>query len=148
MTTLSVVKAILEADATLLAAATGGIYDLTETGAEGINRTTVPAAFDSNLIIKPCILVKLRSSIPDSQVVDNANQLMSFRDMVECWLYQFGAYDQITAMSSRIYALLSGKHLTGTALVMWAGDTQPMRNVDLDSYVVRSDYLAVSTRSV
>ena len=148
MTTLSAAKAILEADSTLLATATGGVWSLDETGSEGINRTTNPTAFDSSLNIKPCVLIKLRSTTPDYILADDANQYVSAKEMIECWLYQFNAYDQIEIMKLRIFALLHAKQLAGTFQVRWTFDTQPMRDIELDAFVMRSDYQATVKRSV
>ncbi len=148
MTILSTIKTLLEGDMTLAALATGGIFDLSETGPNGINRTTTTGAFDSAGIIKPCILLKSRGGVPDYALADDTSQMTSLKEAIECWLYQDAAYDQITAMGLRIYALLHAKTLSGTFVVYWAGDTQPFRDLDLDAFGVRSQYTAVAKRSV
>lgn len=148
MTVLSTVKAILEADTTLLAAASGGVWDAAETGPDGINRTSTTAAFDSNLVIKPCVFLKLRSSVPDYILADDENQYVSVREMIEVWCYQNSGYATIETMRLRIYALLHAKQLAGTFAVRWQGDIQPFRDIDLKANGLRSDYLAVVKRSV
>lgn len=148
MTTLSAAFAILSADTTLLALATGGVWDINTAGADGIGRTNTPSAFDSALNIKPCVLVKLRSTTPDYVLADDASQYVTAKEMIEVWLYQFRGIDQIDSMKLRIFALLHAKQLAGTFQVRWQFDTQPLRDVDLDAFVLRSDYLAVVKRSV
>lgn len=150
MSTVSAAKVILEADSTLLATATGGIYDFDETGRLGINRTNAATsgAFDSNKIIKPCVLLNLRSSNPDYMLADDANQYVSVREMVEIWLFENNGYSNIETMRLRIYALLHTKQLSGTFTIRWAGDFQRMHDMNLDANVLRCDYLAITKRSV
>lgn len=147
MSALSAAKSVLEADSTLLATATGGVWSWDETGRTGINRTSTPAAFDSDGIIKPCVLLKLRSSIPDGAVVDEATQLTSYQQMIECWLYADVDFTAIETMSSRIYALLHCKRLSGPFFFRWAGDIQGPRDMTLDAWVQRSDYMVNAIRS-
>jgi hypothetical protein len=148
MSALSAAKAILEADVTLLAAATGGIFDFDETGRLGLSRTTTPTAFDATGIIKPCVLLKLRSSTPDFQLADDPTQYVSVREMLEAWFFSDNSYAAIETMRNRTYILLHGKQLAGTFVVRWAGDVRiPIRDMDLDSFVERSDYLAIVKRS-
>ena len=92
MSALSAAKTILEADATLLATATGGVWDFDETGRLGLSRTLTGGAFDSNGILKPCLLLKLRSSTPDSILADDATKYVSVREMLEVWFYQDTGY--------------------------------------------------------
>ena len=149
MSILSSAKALLEADATLLAAATGGVFDYDETGRMGINRTANAAAFDSALVIKPCVLLKLRSSTPDYILADDANQYTSLREMLECWFYQANGFSSIETMRNRVYALLHTKQFGGAFQCLWAGDVRfPVRDTDLDSFVERSDYTVRAKRSV
>lgn len=146
--TVGAIKTVLEADATLLATATGGIYDYDETGRLGLSRTTTPDAFDSNEIIKPCILLKRRSRTPDNVLRDDANQYSSAVDVIECWLYEDNGLSNIETMSSRIYTLLHAKQISGTFQVLWIGDVQPFRDDAMDAMALRSDYMAQIKRSV
>lgn len=147
MTALSAAKAILEADATLLATATGGIYDLDETGRLGINRT-LTSAFDSNEIIKPCVLLKLRSSEPDQALVDEGARYQSTTEMLEVWFYQDTGYSSIETMRDRVWALLHAVQLSGTFMCLWAGDVRQARDTDLDASVERSVYQVTTKKSV
>jgi hypothetical protein len=148
MSVLSAAKAILEADGTLLASATGGIWDYDETGRLGINRTTTPTAFDSNGILKPCLLLKLRSSEPDGILADDANQYTSVREMIEVWFYEEGGYTNIETMRDRVHALLHAQQLTGTFQILWQGDLRNQRDIEIDANLERSEYLAITYKSV
>lgn len=141
MSALSAWKTILEADATLLATATGGIWDFDETGRLGLSRTLTPTAFDSNGIIKPCILVKLRTSTPDYILADDSNKYVSVQEFLEAWFYESSGYTNIETMRDRVFALTHTVQLTGTFQCFWAGNIRPgIRDDDLDAFVERSDY--------
>lgn len=148
MSAESAIKTVLEADATLLALATGGIYSFDETGSQGINRTLTPAAFDSNGLVKPCIMVSARDANPGYNVPDEGNQSMDVRQVVECYLFQFGGYSTIESMKNRIYTLLQNQRLTGGYRVDWAGDRRLGRDLDLDAFVEKQDWLCIWIRSV
>ena len=147
MSALSAAKAILEADtATLVAAATGGIYDLDETGPQGINRT-LTAAFDANEIIKPCILLKLRSSEPDPFLADEGARYVGVREMLEVWFYEDDGYSNIETMRNRVFSLLHAVQLSGTFMCLWAGDVRNQRDTELDANVERSTYQVTTSKS-
>lgn len=148
MSALSSIKARLEADATLLATATGGIYDLAETGRLGINRTNTPSAFDSAGVIKPCVLLRLRSATPDFVLQDDASQYQSVRELIEVYYYEDSGYTAIETMRSRVYALLQATQVTGAFAIRWAGDIRSSIDFDLNASVERSDYSVVTKRSV
>ena len=148
MSALSAAKAILEADATLLAAATGGVWDFDETGRLGLSRTLTPAAFDASGRIEPCVLLKLRSSTPDHVLRDDVGQYSSVVEMLEVWFYEDAGYSQIETMRNRVYTLLHAQQLTGTFAVHWAGDVRGQRDVELDANVERSQYQVHTYRSV
>lgn len=147
MSAESAIKAVLEADATLLATATGGIYSFDEAGSEGLNRTTTPSAWDSNGVLKPCIMVSARQANPGYNVPDDGNQSMDVRQVVELYFFQFDGYSAIETMKSRCYVLLHAKRLSGPYRVDWAGDARLGRDLDLDCFVERVDYLTIYIRS-
>jgi hypothetical protein len=146
-TTLSSAKAILEADSALLALATGGVYDFDETGRLGINRTNAAtsSAYSSG-IIQPCLLLKLRSSVPFGGVADDSQRIVSARDMLEVWAYQDNGYSTIKSMLDRVYTLLQGQRVGGVSC-RWAMDLQPLRDAEMDANVGRADYAVVFLRS-
>lgn len=149
MSILSSAKALLEADATLLATATGGVWDFDESGRMGIGRTNTPAAFDQTTeVIKPCVLIKLRSSVPDYILADDSNQYVSLREMLEVWFYQDTTFTAIETMRSRVYVLLHAKQFGGAFMSYWQGDVRNQRDIELDANVERSDYLVRAKRSV
>lgn len=148
MTILSAIKTRLEADATLVAAATGGIYDYTETGALGIGRTNTPSAFDSNGVIKPCILLRARALVPDFQLRDSSGQYSSARQTIEVYLFQDNAYTTIATMKDRVYALLHETQVTGAFLASWAGSSGEAFDYELRACVEREEYLVNTYRSV
>lgn len=146
MTTVTSAKAILEADAALLALATGGIYDFNETGRLGINRTNTPSAFTDG-IIKPCVMLKMRTSVPWGDINDPATKTVSLREMFEAQFYGDNNYTAIESMRARVFALLHEVQLSGTFICRFAGDFYPPRDIDMDSFVVRSDYAVILKRN-
>lgn len=144
--TLSSAKTILEADATLLALATGGVWDWNETGRMGINRSNsaTSAAFTAG-IIKPCLMLKLRSSVAFGDIADDVERVTGARDMLEVWAYQDSGYSTIQSMLARVYTLLQGKQLGGF-VCRWAQDIQPLRDIEMDANVERADYAVVWLR--
>lgn len=148
MSALSSIKTRLEADATLLATATGGIWSFDETGRLGINRTNTPVAFDSAGIIRPCLLLRLRSATPDYVLQDDTSQYQSVRESIELWFYEDSGYSAIETMRSRCYALLHATQVTGAFAIRWAGDIRSQIDFDLNASVERSDYTVITRRSV
>lgn len=148
MSALSSIKTRLEADATLLATATGGVWDFAETGRLGINRTNTPTAFDSSGIIKPCVLLRLRSATPDYVLQDDTSQYQSVREVIEVWFYEDSGYSAIETMRTRCYALLHATQVAGVFAIRWAGDIRSQIDFDLNASVERSDYSVVTYRSV
>lgn len=148
MSSLSAIKTLLEADGTLLATATGGVWDIDESGPNGLSRTTTPAAFDSNEIIKPAILLKSRGARPDGVLADDANQYKSTQEVVEVWAYEDSGYSNIDTMLDRVYALLEAKQITGAFRVYWDGTLPQARDNDLGANVQRSDYRVYASKSV
>jgi len=147
MSALDTVKTILEADSTLTTAATGGIWTFDQTGRMGLNRTSTPGAFDSDGIIKPCVLLKRRSSMPDGAIADESAQRASYVTMLEAWFYADADFTAIETMRDRVYTLLHEKRLTGPFYIRWAGDLRDQRDDDLDAFLERSTYQVNGIRS-
>lgn len=145
---LSSAKTILEADVTLLALATGGIYDWDETGRMGINRTnsTTSAAFSSG-IIQPCLLLKLSVSAPFGEIADDAAAITGARDVLQVWAYQDSGYATITSMLDRVFTLLQGQQLGGF-VCRWLRKVQPsIRDIEMDANMEHDDYEVFWKRS-
>jgi hypothetical protein len=107
---------ILNADATLLATLTGGVWKRELLGVEGISRQTAAAAFDSNGYLRPCALIAERATVPDGAVKDLMQRVISTRTVVEIYLYQdvSGGYTALDTAAARVYALLQGRQLTAS----------------------------------
>lgn len=148
MSARGTIKALLEADATLLATATGGVWDFDETGRLGISRETTAAAYSVAGIIKPCVLVKGRGARADGAINDDVAQIVSTREIVEIWFYQDIGYTTIRTMKARVYALLHGKRITGTFAVNWVGEIfTDMRDNEMGNISVeRDDYQVVALK--
>lgn len=146
-TTLAAAVAILAADATLLTTATGGVYNRTTLGRKGLNRTNALAAtaFDANENIKPCVVMKLRSSSVVDGLGDDDNRIVAQREMLEVWLYEHSGYANINTMRARIFVLLQGKQLGGFSC-RWAFDGSQTDDMDVDAAVQRIDYAVISLK--
>lgn len=107
----SEVKAVLAADATLMAILTGGVFASEDVGVEGISRETTPGAFSSGYL-KPCALVKQRVEMVTPDVEEFDSLYISTSQIVEIWLYEDRGYSSIDSAKSRILTLLNGKILT------------------------------------
>lgn len=148
MSAESTIYSKLSGDATLLTTATGGVWTFDQTKQKGLNRTLTPSVFDATGVIKPAVLISARSPNPGYNIQDDTGQVMDVREVVEIYCYADAAYSVIETMENRIYALLHTKWLGGMYRVDWAGTLRMSRDVDLDAYVRRSDYLCVWVRSV
>lgn len=120
----SEVAAILDADATLDAWLTGGVYVSATVGPLGISRDTTPTAFDSNGYLKPAALVRQRNKVPTGDVLDFDAKIESARQVVEVWLYaDTGAgYSTLDTAAARVRSLLMGRQLTDSfelRLTLW-----------------------------
>lgn len=144
---LAAAVAILAADATLLATATGGVYNRTALGRMGLNRKNALAAtaFDAIKNIKPCVVMKLGSATPVDGLNDDDNKIVAQRERLEAWLYEFSGYDNINVMGARIFALLHAEQLGGFECY-WAFDAQQTVDLDLDACVQRIDYAVWSRK--
>lgn len=150
MSVISAAKALLEADVTLLATATGGIFDFDETGRMGIGRTNTPGAFDQTTeIIKPCVLVKTRAPVADYILADDSNQMVSYTEALECWCYQDSGFAAIETMTARIYTLLHARQFGGAVMCYWQANIRfPVRDIELDANVERVEFRVHAKRQV
>lgn len=114
-------KTRMDADATLLAILTGGVYAAGSLGLLGITRETTPSAFDSNGYLKPCALVRQRPLIPDLQVVDFTAQVASAAQVTEIYVYEDSGYTNIDSALSRLYTLFYGYKFSDSFPVEWLG---------------------------
>lgn len=111
---------VLNADTTLLATLTGGVWKRETIGVEGLTRQTAAAAFDGTTgYLRPCALIAERATVPDGVVKDLMAQKVSTRTVVEIYLYgDAGAgYTALDTAAERIYVLLQGRQFTASAEV-------------------------------
>lgn len=143
------IKAVLEADATLLATLTGGVYDKSELGRRGISPTSTPGAYGDQGTLKPLCVVKARGSTVDGALADDAHQYASFRQVVELWFYQESGDTALETAMARAAALLHGKQVTDSFVVRWIGNPVLDREApELEGVsVTRSDYEVISALS-
>ena len=103
------IAAVLNADATLLATLTGGVYARGALGRAGLTRETAAAAFDGTTgYLLPCAVVVERAEVPDGNVQDQDAQIASAAQIVEVYVYEDAGYTNIDTALDRIYALLQG----------------------------------------
>jgi len=137
---------LMEADtgaggaATLL---TGGIYTYAETGRLGINQQTTPSAWDATTRkLKPCAVVKDRARVPDGGVTDDLEQLASWRQVVEIYLYQDGDTDGSTldTVADRLFVLFHGRRIS-SKITHWANSIVSEREPALNrAHMNRIDF--------
>ena len=139
--------AVLNADATLLATLTGGVWKRETLGVEGVTRATAPTAFDATTgYLKPCALIAERATVPDGVVKDLMAQKVSTRVTVEVYLYgDAGAgYSALDTAAARIYVLLQGKQLANSAEIELVNVVGRWREVDgslMNACATRYDFL-------
>lgn len=149
MSNENAIKAVLEADATLLTTATGGVWSWSDTGRLGLDRKLTPDAFDTTTgLIKPCLLVKSRSQVPDGGVYELSTPELSVAETVEVWFYENFGYSSIDTMRDRVFVLLHEQQLDSIFVIRWAGNPilsgidDAMGNVSVE----RSDFTVLSLK--
>ena len=94
----------LTGDEALMTILTGGLYDQVVE----ISRQGTPEAFDNNLEIKPCALLKVSSLSPVGPYDHSA------RMMAVLYFYERAGHENIEAAMARAYQLLHRQRLTPT----------------------------------
>ena len=93
---------------------TGGLYKSEDLGREGISRTETSDVFDADGYLKPCGLIRLRSTVNTGELSDYAHMLISLREVIEITLYQDHGYATIDAAKSYILTVLTGATFSST----------------------------------
>ena len=145
MTLDASVRTLLIADTNLMNLLTGGVYTWDVTGKLFISRdnTATSAAFDTNGVLKPCCMVKIRSSVPVEALTDPL-PLQGERSALELWFYQDNGYDTIESAKQRAFKLLHETCLDGYTL-FHAGAPFQRTYTEEDfggAFLIRSDYRA------
>lgn len=140
------VYTVLNADATLLATLTGGIFKVESIGIDGIDRTSAPAAFTGGFL-RPCALVRSRSFVPDGVLRDNIAKRQTVRETVEVYLYEDRTYTAIDTAKARVITLLMGHQFSDSFEVELVNIVPRMREPAgplMNASMERLDFLVVS----
>lgn len=102
------VKAVLVAYTPLATAFIGGIKTFDELGGIGININSYPAAFDSNLQLRPIIVIRERAIIPTPQIADEITRATSVSQSLDIHFMQDRrlGWDALETGQSTVFSLL------------------------------------------
>jgi hypothetical protein len=118
----------MQADATLMAILTGGVYTVGTVGDDGIGRDNTPDAFDSFGYLKPTCLIRQRETVPTFFVSDEIALLDSASQLVELYFYQDRGYISIDSALARSYALFKGHIFTSSFAAAWSGTLERLKD--------------------
>lgn len=141
---------IMQADVTLMATLTGGVYTSAGVGRDGITRDTAPAAFDASGYLKPCALVRQRGAVPDGVLVEADGPAASAAQRVEIYLYEDNGYGNIDTALDRLLVLLLGRQLnSGSSPLEWVNTLDRERDEGAlnSASMARQDWLVVAVHS-
>ena len=141
---------VLNADPTLVAILTGGVYLYRDLGPEGINREDTPDAFNSAGLMLPLVIVKGRGNIPTSFLRDEGAQYASTRQVIECWLYddREAGWDTLKSAAQQIYALLHDRQVAGSFGMQWVNQVDEFREESMSwACSTREDYAVIGRRT-
>lgn len=99
-------KTTLEADSTLMALLTGGVFDSEDVFREGVDEPEAPRE-SNGVTIKPFASIRWGGANPTGPVLVDAEA-----QSVEIYCYQHSGYTTIEAALTRIKALLNRKFIT------------------------------------
>lgn len=142
---------LLQADATLVATLSGGIYEYPTVGRKGLTRLLSPNAFDETSgFVKPAALVLELDDEPDGDIVGLST---SFKTPVAIFIYDKGdtnvKYTNIETAHSRIYSLLHLAQIAGAAQVLYDKTVKYKREPNLlDAAYFRAMYNVHAYRTV
>lgn len=130
----------LTGDSTLMATLTGGVHR-----AQEISRQTTPTAYDTNLEVKPCALLKGSTATPWGPHTDSG------RLYFQVLLYERHGYTSIEAARRRIYDLLHDTQLTpasgdGCYEIVHTGDVLDQEDAALGAAMAVSRFMATIQR--
>lgn len=109
------VKAVLAALASLTTFFVGGVVAYSDLGEGGLTRDSYPAAWDSNLILKPTLVIKERKQISTFAIRDARAQVASHLQAVEIWYYNApsGTYTALETAQRTVYGALQDQVIGG-----------------------------------
>lgn len=138
----------LNADSTLLALLTGGVYHSETMKQTGINRTNMPTAFDSNGFLKPMGVIVGRSVIPIQSIKTPSTGHRVVQQTVEVYLYgdADAGYSTLESAKNRVVTLLDMKPMASTFAVQLTGE-QIFRETPLNNAcAMRIDFKILGKR--
>jgi len=137
------IAALLQADSSLTAILSGGIFIAGDLGAAGISRDATPAAFDADGYLLPCAIVKQRGDVPTFEAGDIAGQVTSANVVVEIYIYEDTTYAAIDAAKPLIYGLLQGAVLSDSFEIYLSNTLSRQRDTGAlqDNSLERVDYV-------
>jgi len=93
---------------------TGGIYVQDDVRRICINRQSAPDAFDATTkLLRPCALINMRGQIADGGITDDDKQDISWRQVIEVYLYNNGdaAVTTLHTVAERLFVLFHGTRI-------------------------------------
>lgn len=131
------IKTALQADGTLTALLTGGIFN----DVEEISRQNTPGAFDSNQELKPCALIKLGTELKAGPYERSVNS------PVIIYFYQRAGYGVIEQAMEKAYDDLNDKQIgEGVWQLIYDISVPQQRDVALDVPLGMHRFVAVRHR--
>ena len=121
-----------------ITAASTRIYTFDDTGRLGINRTTVPDAFDANQIIQPTVLVRETETLQVDEIIGGGVRSASVG--IALFFYDNNAFTNLDQMRIEAFRALHEEIVDGSFQVFWSSDVRDLRDTELDAFVDRSDY--------
>lgn len=143
MSYAATIQSVLDADSTFTALITGGVLTYENLPVKGINRRDMPGSYDSNGLLKPLCVVKLRSTIPDGALFDNVTQMRSVRRVIELWFYaaRSAGWSDLENAADRARVLLDFQKHGSVAHIRYIGGFPNTRAEEpADACMKREDY--------
>jgi hypothetical protein len=113
---------LLNADSTLTALLTGGIYEFEYSGRKGLNRIEVVQAYVQKTgLLKPLCIIYEAAAIDTGEVHSPSTGRVSTITPITGWIYDQGdsGYGTIASAEQRIYHDLAFTRLTGALQILW-----------------------------
>lgn len=142
----------LQADDTLMAIVTGGIYAKSVIGgADGFSRdddSPTADAFDADGFLLPSIMVKEAAKVPFGDVQDLVEKKAGVSQRVELYFFEDRGHDAIDLAKERTYLLIQGHAFSGSYKARWILDTPPVPDSGplKGNTTIRQDFQIVSVR--
>lgn len=124
MTVSNDIVTLLQANATLVSLATGGIVTYDDLGGNALTYTSYPAGFDSNHRLKYVIAVRERQRLATNSVTWEFRQQHSYSQALEVGFFagKHLSFDVLEQMQSIVYGLLQNTRLADRGRIEWRND--------------------------